>query len=155
MVVYARYGAHTEDCEPAMDMMEREAPYSEAEVFGEFAEAVLESKKSLKRAISDIRGRGKTIAGIGAPMKSSTLLNFCKIGPTQVKYLCETNGLKVGTWSPGMHIPVVSESEFFAHPPDVALILSWNMSSIIVKKFRERGFGGSFLIPMGTVEELV
>jgi hypothetical protein len=100
---------------------------------------------SIAKLASLVRGLDGQIAGIGAPMKSSTLLNAVRL---KLTYLAEVNEFKVGTYSPGMHIPVVPEAYFFAHQPDYAVVLSWNMADVIMRKYRERGFKGKFIIPV-------
>lgn len=82
---------------------------------------------------------GERIVGIGAPMKSSTFLNYLRIGPEILDYLTEANPLKIGKWSPGMHIPVISDTLLFHDKPDVALVLSWNMFDEITNSLRENG----------------
>ena len=91
--------------------------------------------------------KGSRIAGIGAPMKSSTMLNFCNLGPDKIEYLADTSPLKIGTFSPGMHIPVVSEEHFFEHPPDAAIIFAWQAKDRIMEEYHKRGYRGKFVIP--------
>lgn len=87
--------------------------------------------------------------GIGAPAKGNTLLNFCKVGNETIDALLERGSLKVGMYSPGMHIPIVEESLLFGeNQPDCALLLSWNLKDIIIPKIRARGFKGKIIIPV-------
>lgn len=87
--------------------------------------------------------------GYGAPAKGNTLLNFCKIGTDILEYVIDTTPLKQGRYTPGMHLPVYSESRFHADQPDYALLLAWNYAGEILKKeaaYRERG--GKFILPI-------
>jgi len=57
--------------------------------------------------------------------------------------------LKVGMYSPGMHIPIKDESILFQEPqPTYALLLAWNLKSVIVPKLRQKGFRGKIIIPV-------
>ena len=96
----------------------------------------------------DLKDEGKCIAGIGAPMKASTLLNYCHIGTDILDYLAEVNPLKIGKYSPGGHIPIVDEHILFSSQPDYALILSWNLSKDLITKLRKKGYRGKFIIPI-------
>ena len=89
--------------------------------------------------------------GVGAPAKGNTLLNFCKIGTETIDCLLEYDSLKIGAYSPGMHIPIKDEQLIFQEPqPEYALILAWNLKDIIVPKLRVRGYRGKFIIPVPT-----
>ena len=115
-------------------------------------QVLLSNRARLLNLLSDLRDSGKRVAGIGAPMKASTLLNFFGVTSDLVEYLGEVNQLKIGTVVPGVRIPVLHEDVFFEDPPDYALLLSWNMSDFLIPKFRERGYKGKFIIPVPQVE---
>ncbi len=128
--------------------------YSDLSTLIEFAESADRNALSLVSLLSEIRSRGEIVVGIGAPMKASTLLNYCRIGPRLLRYLTEVNPLKIGKYMPGVHTPVIDEDELFRSSPDYALILSWNISDEIMKKFRARGYRGKFIIPIPSVRIL-
>ena len=88
-------------------------------------------------------------AAYSAPAKGNTLLNYCQLGPDLLEYACERAPLKIGTYTPGMHLPVIDEAEAMADPPDVFLLLAWNFKDELIAKnlaYRERG--GQFLVPI-------
>ena len=78
----------------------------------------MQSKIKLLKTLSDLKAKGKKIAGYGAPAKGNTLLNYCKIGPETLDYLTEELPTKIGLFSPGMHIPVIDIREARKNPPD-------------------------------------
>lgn len=118
-------------------------------IYNDFAEKVFENRNRLKDILFKIKEEGGRIVGIGAPAKGNTLLNFCKIGRETIDCLLEYRSLKIGTYSPGMHIPVKDESFLFVEPiPSHALLLAWNIKDIIIPKLREKGFKGKFIIPV-------
>ena len=68
--------------------------------------------------LEELHGRGKVVAGYGAPAKGNTLLNYCGIDPTLVPYTVARNPLKVGTYTPGVHIPVLHGKTLLHRAPD-------------------------------------
>ena len=115
-------------------------------------QVLLANRAHLLNLLADLRISGKRVAGIGAPMKASTLLNYYGVTSDLVEYLAEVNQLKVGTVVPGVRVPVVHEDVLFQEQPDYALILSWNMADFLIPKFRSRGFKGKFILPVPSVE---
>ena len=116
------------------------------------SEYISANRARLLNLLVDIRNAGKRVAGHGAPMKASTLLNYYGVTADLVQYLGEVNQLKVGTVVPGVRVPVVHEDILFQEQPDYALILSWNMADFLMPKFRERGYKGRFILPVPSVE---
>jgi SAM-dependent methyltransferase len=129
-------------------LLKDESAFQRLEAYEKFGKNAEENAKQLSTLLNKLKNRGKKIVGIGAPMKSSTLLNYCGLGPDLIDYLTEVNTLKIGTFSPGVHIPVVAENRMFENPPDYALVLSWNMADDIMGKLRGRGYAGKFIIPV-------
>lgn len=115
-------------------------------------QVLLTNRARLLNLLTDIRDSGKRVAGIGAPMKASTLLNYYGVTADLVEYLGEVNQLKVGTVVPGVRVPVVHEDVLFQEQPDYALILSWNMADFLIPKFRGRGYKGKFILPVPSVK---
>ena len=48
----------------------------------------------------------------------------------------DTTKEKIGKYSPGMHIPIVSMQYFYKNLPDTAILLAWNHKKEIFKKER-------------------
>ena len=44
--------------------------------------------------------------------KSTTILNYCNIGPDIIDCIFDTTPDKIGKFSPGKHIPIVDYSNF-------------------------------------------
>ena len=122
---------------------EKEFGLYSKEVYEEFAKKVLLNREKLRSILFKIKEEGGKIVGIGAPAKGNTLLNFCKIGNETIDCLLEKENLKLGMYSPGMHIKVVEESILFnEQQPSHALLLIWNLKDIIIPKLKEKGFKG-------------
>lgn len=125
----------------------KEAPYLN------FANEVQNIKKNLIELIRDLRQNGKKIAGFAASAKGNTLLNYCGIDSSMVKYIVDETPTKQGFLTPGSHIPIVSMSTLADDPPDYLLILAWNFVEEITQKtkiFKERG--GKYIIPIPKIQ---
>ena len=92
----------------------------------EFKKNCESSKSKILNDLKKIKNDGKKICGYAATAKSSTILNYCKIGTDLIDYITDTTKEKIGKYSPGMHIPIVSVDRFKDNPPDVAYLFAWN-----------------------------
>jgi len=92
------------------------------------------SKNNLKEKIKQLKSKGKKICGYAATSKSTTILNYCKIGNESIEFICDTTKEKIGKYSPGMHIPIVSMDHFYKKKPDVAFLFAWNHKEEIFNK---------------------
>lgn len=126
---------------------EEKAGLYSKKTFEDFAQRIEKTKEKLREILLKIKKDGNKIVGIGAPAKGNTLLNYCEIGTNILEYLAERESLKVGKFSPGMHLKVVEEKQVFEDQPEYALLLAWNLKNIIVPKIKEKGFKGKFVIP--------
>ncbi len=117
------------------------------ETFFDYEKKVFENKLKLQEILIDLKKKKKSIAGIGAPAKGNTLLNYCNITPDIMGFIAETSALKIGKFTPGMHIPVADESRLFLEQPDYALLLSWNLKDILIPKIKQSGYKGKFIVP--------
>ena len=80
-----------------------------------------------------------------------TLLNYCGLGPELLDFVTEKSRLKIGRYTPGQHLPVVSDDALLEQGCDYALLLAWNFAEEIMgnlKAFSDRG--GKFIIPIPT-----
>lgn len=119
------------------------------ELYKKFADKVYDTKSKLAPYIKDIKSKGKSVAAYGAPAKGNTLLNFCQIGADCIDYVVEDNPLKIGLFTPGTHIPVVSSKFLDEQKPDFVLILAWNFAKEILEKTKKYAEQGTkFIIPL-------
>jgi methylation protein EvaC len=109
--------------------------------FARFRQRVENSRDDLVSLLEGARRSGKRVVGYGATSKSTTVLNYCGIGPQLVEFISDTTPLKQGKLSPGMHIPVRPPADFSARYPDYALLFAWNHVEEI--RAKERAFEAS------------
>lgn len=119
------------------------------ETLRRFAGEVKENRNALTKLLYSLKHDGKRIAGVSAPAKGMTLLNYCGIGNNILEFVTEKSPLKIGRFTPGGCIPVVSDSEMTEQQPDYALLLAWNFAHEIMENLHGyRTAGGKFIIPI-------
>jgi SAM-dependent methyltransferase len=104
-------------------------------------------KDQIQGLLLHLQSLNKTIYGYAASAKSNTLLNVCKIGVDQLKYVVDKTPYKFGKFTPGTHIPIVEQGSVL--DPDYYLLLVWNYLDGVLereKEFREKG--GKFIVPI-------
>lgn len=114
-----------------------------------FAKKVEYHRTELNDFLFNLKKSGKKIVGISAPAKGNTMLNYCRIGPEILDYITEKNPMKIGKYTPGMHIPIYSDKKLLTDKSDYALILAWNFAEEIMnnnKSYRKNK--GKFIIPL-------
>lgn len=115
----------------AMRKAEADSKVNDFETYLEFARRIEVMKKENLDYLSQKKSEGKSIYGMGAPVKGNTMLNYFGVGTQYIDYLVEKNSLRDGLYSPGQHIPVVMEDEKLV-PPDVYYVLAWNFKKEIL-----------------------
>ena len=95
---------------------------------------------------------GEKLDLLGASTKGNTLLQFCKLGPLQVRRAIERSPEKVGRMTVN-GIPIVSEEEGRRDPAKFLLVLPWHFRDSIIERERGRWPSGTQLIfPLPEVE---
>ena len=123
--------------------------------FEKFRASVEQSRSDLVSLLKDLKAKGKKVAGYAATSKSTTVLNYCGIGPDLIEYICDTTPIKQGKLSPGVHIPVVPYEAFKNNPPDYAVLLAWNHAEEIMAKEKDYvAAGGKWIVHVPEVKVL-
>ena len=136
----------------AASALEEKQGLSRTGTFQSFASHIETIKLELVGLLRRLKAEGKSIAGFGAPAKSTTLMYHFGIEPGMIDFIVDDSPLKQGHFTPGKHIPVLPATALHERRPDYAVILAWNFAEPIMAKnaaFRETG--GRFIIPLPTV----
>jgi len=121
--------------------------------FRDFEERVYRHRDDLVRLLNELVADGKKIIGYGASTKGNVLLQFCGITEKQVAAIAEVNTEKFGAFTPGTHIPIISEAEARAMKPDYFLVLPWHFKDGIVRREQEYlNQGGKMIFPFPEIE---
>lgn len=121
--------------------------------YREFEDNVFKHRKNLVRLIESIVGDGKKIFGYGASTKGNVLLQFCGLTSQHLPFIADVNEQKFGSFTPGTHIPIISEKEAHAMKPDYFLVLPWHFKHTILEREKEYlARGGKFIFPLPEIE---
>jgi len=134
---------------------EKELKLDQKETYLEFKDNCEQSRSKLVDLLKDLKAKGKRVVGYGATSKSTTILNYCGIGPDLIEFISDTTPIKQGKFAPGSHIPVKPYDEFKNNYPDYAVLFAWNHAKEIMAK--EQDFvksGGKWILFVPDVEVL-
>ena len=148
-VYAARHGAHV--VQDSVQRMLSAEPRGEAMTkrLAAFRRDVILSKLRLLSMLRELKEKGARIAGISAPSRASTLVNYVGLDEGLIDYVCEIAGsLKIGRCMPGTQIPVVDEARLFSEQPDWAIIFSWHIADELAPKLKDKGFRGQLITPL-------
>ncbi|HEY3731876.1 MAG TPA: class I SAM-dependent methyltransferase [Steroidobacteraceae bacterium] len=151
--IYARH--NDDDSKPvserAQQLRARELSmgFNRMQTYQNFAEQVKSTKRKILALLIDLKNRGKTIVGYGAPGKGNTLLNYCGIRTDLLAYTVDRNPYKQGKYTPGTHIPILPPERIRETRPDYVFILPWNLKDEISSQMGFiREWGGRFIVPI-------
>jgi len=115
--------------------------------YQKFAKKVKKSKNELLKIFSSLNSKKLRIIGYGATAKSCTVLNYCGLGKSNIKYFYDTTSYKINKYLPGSKIPIKKYKRLNHKEIDVAFLGAWNFKKEIFKK--EKSFikkGGRFIV---------
>ena len=100
-------------------------------------------KKKIKLVIKEIQlfvnkniQNQETVYGIGAATKGNTLLNCCGFDDTTIKFILDRSKHKINKFTPGSAIEIIKEKKNLKIK--AALILPWNITNHLLKKFSKK-----------------
>ncbi|MBI5433539.1 MAG: methyltransferase domain-containing protein [Planctomycetes bacterium] len=152
--MYAKSAEEAREHAPAVVELaraERGKGYTSLARMQVLARAVEKQRTTLVALLHKLKLEGKTVGAYGAPAKGNTLLQYCSIGTDLVPFTVDKSPLKIGLFTPGMHLPVYAADELAKRRPDYCLILAWNFADEIMRQqaaYRE--LGGRFIVPIPT-----
>jgi NDP-4-keto-2,6-dideoxyhexose 3-C-methyltransferase len=119
--------------------------------YREFGLRIEQTKEKLIKFLQSVPA-GKVL-GYGASTKGNVLLQYCGLTEREIPAIAEVNEDKFGAFTPGTHIPIVSEQDAKEMNPDYFLVLPWHFKRNILE--REKAFlqsGGKLVFPLPELE---
>ena len=127
----------------------KEKKFLTTKSFENFKKNVVKSKVNLFNIIKKLKDNNKTIYGVGAPSRASTLINYLGIDQDIVECVLEINGsYKIGNYIPGTKIPILNENILKKKQPHYLILFSWHIKDELKKNLKKKGFKGKFIIPL-------
>ena len=112
------------------------------ETYDQFRHKCETSRTSLIELLDSLKQKGQRVVGYGATSKSTTVNNYCGIGPEHIEFISDTTPIKQGKLTPGAHIPVKPYEAFKHNPPEYVLLYAWNHAVEILEKEKTFTVGG-------------
>ena len=89
------------------------------------------------------------IAGLSAPSRSTTLINYLGLDENIIEYIFEVKGSKkIGNYVPGTKIKIIEEKIQNLKKFDYLIIFSWHIKKDLIKILKKKGYKGKFIIPL-------
>lgn len=115
-----------------------------------FGELQSNKDKVVGYVMDELRG-GRTVAVLGASTKGNVILQWLGLDHRELSFASERSPEKVGLFTAGTGIPIVSEEEARTGKPDNMLVLPYAFANEIIQ--RETSYlvaGGKFIVPLPT-----
>ena len=112
---------------------ESELGLSSMKPYEEFANRIDVVTKKLIQFVKTERAKGKMIAALGASTKGNVLLQYCNFTEDDISFIGEVNEEKLGCFTPGTFIPIISEKELLNKNPDYLIVLPWHFKDFFIK----------------------
>lgn len=124
---------------------ERKYDIKNPDIYKSFIDRCDVELKKLTDFIEIINLNNKTIQIYGASTKGNCILQYCNIGPKQIKYAVERNSKKVGLCT-NTGIEIIIEEDMRKNPPDYLMVLPWHFKEEIIEREKEYLDNGGQLI---------
>ncbi len=97
------------------------------EIASSLQKRTLETKINILSELLECKKKGIRVAAYGAAAKGNTLLNYVGVDSDLIEYVVDLNPMKQGSFLPGSRIPIVDLEFLNENPPDILLVLPWNI----------------------------
>jgi hypothetical protein len=117
------------------------------EIYVKFSSGVNKVIQKIQKKIDFFKKKKIPLACYTAPAKGNTLLNALNLNNSSIKYVSENNKKKIGKYTPGTHLKIVTDKFLEKNKIKYSILLSWNYKNFFLKNSRFIKTGGKFIIP--------
>ena len=130
-IFLAKRSSSREISHSVLDILDEEVHFDprDVRIYELLQSKVIKTKSDLVKELFEQKANGKKISAYGAAAKGVTLLNYCGIKSDIIDYVVDLNPSKQGKFLPGCQIPIVNSKMLTSNPPDILLVLAWNLST--------------------------
>ena len=97
-----------------------------------FNNRIYNTKNLMKNFI--LKNPHKKIFGYGASTKGNVVLNHCKINNNQIEKICDGSIKKIGNYTPGTNIKIISKEQMRKEKPDYLWVLIWSFRKEVIQQ---------------------
>lgn len=120
-----------------------------------FRERVNEGRDRFMAFAWRTKAEGRKLLAQSCPGRCIPLLNYYGINAGLLGCIGEVPGsLKIGRYTPGAHIPVVSQARIVDERPDYVLVNAWHYRDAIARSLAEAGLKAELIVALPTLEFL-
>ncbi|MDB4915676.1 MAG: C-methyltransferase [Gemmatimonadetes bacterium] len=136
----------------ALVAFERDSQLDTMAPYLAFRDRVVAHRDELMSTLAALRASGATVLGYGASTKGNVILQYCGLTATDIPAIAEVNPDKFGAFTPGTHIPIVSEADAHARAPDYFLVMPWHFrENLIQREAAHLARGGKLIFPLPAI----
>lgn len=113
-------------------------------------------KRALINLLTRLKKEGAVIAGYGASGRGTIISNYCQLDDRLLSYIIDDAPAKLGVFTPGVHLPVVSSAILkTTKKPDYILLFAWSFAKeILTRNPAFAATGGKYILPLPKVQIL-
>ena len=128
--------------------LEAQQGLDQPEMFRAFNNRIERAKADTLAVLQKLKAEGKSVAGYGASATTTTLVYHFGMGGL-IDYLVDDYPAKQGTFSPGLHLPVLPSEALYERRPDAVVVMAWRYYEPIMRRHQKYSAqGGKFIVPM-------
>lgn len=128
--------------------LEAQQGLDQPEMFRAFNTRIERAKADTLAVLQKLKAEGKSVAGYGASATTTTLVYHFGMGGL-IDYLVDDYPAKQGTFSPGLHLPVLPSAALYERRPDAVVVMAWRYYEPIMRRHQKYSAqGGRFIVPM-------
>ena len=94
-------------------------------------------KKKLLAKIKNLKEKKYTIVGVGAGAKANTFLTYYNLNNKIIDFLTDNSKYKQNKITPVTRIIIKDDKEITKYKKIACIILSWNISNLIIQKIKK------------------
>ena len=128
--------------------LEAQQGLDQPEMFRAFNARIERAKADTLAVLQKLKAEGKSVAGYGASATTTTLVYHFGMGGL-IDYLVDDYPAKQGTFSPGLHLPVLPSEALYERRPAAVVVMAWRYYEPIMRRHQKYSAqGGKFIVPM-------
>jgi len=116
---------------------ERKNKINDLQTFKDFDNNIQKVSSKIYNYIFDEVQKGNLVLGLGASTKGNKLLQICGIGKELIPFISDRSRIKIGLFTLGTNIELISEEVARHLNPSMFFVLPWNFKEEIVEREKE------------------